>query len=173
MKSLFNCSYFQCTGPSMEPTLYTNDVLMTDCITPRLNKIDNGDIIIARLPSKAETLICKRIVGMSGDRLLYSNPSEYHKHRTINLSQLREESEDMSAKDVKNLSERYRKKFNMKEVIVPPGHLWIEGDNRDNSGDSRYYGSIPEGLVLSRVIARIWPPGECRLFLGKSSAGEE
>lgn len=153
----------------MEPTLYTNDVLMTDCLTPRLNKIDTGHIIVARLPSKPQTLICKRIVGMPGDRIIYTNPNESHKHRTINVTQMRERNEDMTAKEVNSLTDRYKRKFNMKEVVVPPGHIWIEGDNLDNSGDSRYYGSIPQGLVLSRVVARIWPPGDCRLFLGDSS----
>lgn len=149
----------------MEPTLYTDDVLMTDCITPRLNKIDTGDIIIARLPSKPQTLICKRVVGLPGDRIIWSNPNEYHKHKSINVTQLREENERITAKEAQRLADKFKVKFNMREAIVPPGHFWIEGDNSDNSGDSRHYGAIPQGLVQSRVIARIWPPGDCRLFL--------
>lgn len=146
----------------MEPTLYTDDVLMTDCLSPRMNKIDTGDIIVARLPSKPQTLICKRVVGMPGDRIVYSNPFESHKHRTINVTQMLEQNDLLSAGEV---TAKFKSKFNMKEVVVPLGHVWVEGDNRDNSGDSRHYGSIPQGLILSRVIARIWPPGECRTFL--------
>lgn len=148
----------------MEPTLYTNDILMTDCITPRLNKISSGDIVIAKLASKPRTLICKRIVGMPGDRLVYSRPYEATTTaETINLTRLREE-EEISAHSLKDLTVKL-KKSGMKETVVPPGHVWIEGDNHDNSGDSRHYGSIPQGLILSRVIARVWPPGDCRLFL--------
>lgn len=156
----------------MEPTLYTNDILMTDCITPRLNRITTGDIIVAVMPSNPKTLICKRILGLPGDRLVYSKPNEYdslYKHRTINVTQLMEENEEITSKQIKDLTEKCKKKWNMKEIIVPPGHVWIEGDNHDNSGDSRYYGTIPQGLVLSRVIARIWPPGDCRLFLRSSA----
>lgn len=156
----------------MEPTLYSNDVLMTDCVTPRLNKVDTGDIIVARLPSNPKTLICKRIVGMPGDRIVYSNPSEFTKHTTINMTQLREGDQGMTAKEAQHMTDRYKQKFNMKEAVVPLGHIWIEGDNNDNSSDSRYYGTIPQGLVVSRVIARIWPPGDCRFFLRGSAADD-
>jgi signal peptidase I len=42
-------------------------------------------------------------------------------------------------------------------LIVPDGHLWLEGDNPANSTDSRHYGTVPASLVVGRVLARIWP----------------
>lgn len=42
-------------------------------------------------------------------------------------------------------------------VTVPDGHVWLEGDNPDNSSDSRSYGALPIALVQGRVVARIWP----------------
>jgi signal peptidase I len=42
-------------------------------------------------------------------------------------------------------------------LIVPDGHLWVEGDNPNNSSDSRAYGAIPASLVVGRVVLRIWP----------------
>jgi hypothetical protein len=41
--------------------------------------------------------------------------------------------------------------------VVPPGHLWIEGDNSNNSLDSRSYGSVPASLVIGKVVCRLWP----------------
>lgn len=41
--------------------------------------------------------------------------------------------------------------------MIPRGHIWIEGDNSSNSSDSRHYGPIPQGLVLSRVLLRLYP----------------
>jgi hypothetical protein len=43
-------------------------------------------------------------------------------------------------------------------IVVPDGHVWLQGDNESNSTDSRHYGPVPEALVKGIVIARIWPP---------------
>jgi inner membrane protease subunit 1 len=45
-------------------------------------------------------------------------------------------------------------------VRVPEGHVWIEGDNPQNSIDSRAYGPVPVGTIQGRVVARIWPLSE-------------
>jgi mitochondrial inner membrane protease subunit 1 len=44
------------------------------------------------------------------------------------------------------------------EVVVPRGHVWLEGDNPHQSTDSREYGPVPLGLVRGRIVARFWPP---------------
>ncbi|XP_014274432.1 mitochondrial inner membrane protease subunit 1 [Halyomorpha halys] len=49
-------------------------------------------------------------------------------------------------------------------VLVPTGHVWLLGDNRDNSSDSRDYGPVPVALIRGRVVCRIWPFGTCRMF---------
>lgn len=62
---------FQCTGPSMEPTIFSNDVLFTEHITPRLRTLKRGDIIIAKCPTNPQQHICKRIAAMEGDKVRY------------------------------------------------------------------------------------------------------
>lgn len=47
---------------------------------------------------------------------------------------------------------------------IPPGHVWIEGDNPKNSRDSRYYGPVPIALVQGRVLAKIWPLTQTKLL---------
>ena len=42
-------------------------------------------------------------------------------------------------------------------IIIPKNHIWIEGDNKDNSLDSRMFGPVSKHLVVGRVVARIWP----------------
>lgn len=43
------------------------------------------------------------------------------------------------------------------ERVIPPGHLWLRGDNPDRSNDSSTFGPVPQGLVEGRVFARAWP----------------
>lgn len=54
----------------MEPTLHTNNILITDRISPRLNHLQRGDIIITKSPTNPMQHVCKRIVGMPGDRIM-------------------------------------------------------------------------------------------------------
>lgn len=45
-------------------------------------------------------------------------------------------------------------------VEVPPGRLWVMGDNRGNSDDSRNFGTIPESSVVGRAFVLVWPPSD-------------
>lgn len=45
-------------------------------------------------------------------------------------------------------------------VEVPTGHLWLQGDNKDNSTDSRDYGPVPYALLRGKVFVKVWPPSE-------------
>ncbi|XP_076230821.1 mitochondrial inner membrane protease subunit 1-like [Calliopsis andreniformis] len=114
-------SLVMCVGPSMEPTLYDNDVLITERISITLQKLKKGDIIISKCPSNPKQYICKRVVGLPGDKVKHG-------------------------------------------VIVPNGHVWLEGDNTNNSTDSRVYGPVPQGLLRGRAFCRILPLRDITFF---------
>jgi inner membrane protease subunit 1 len=67
-------------------------------------------------------------------------------------------------------------------VRVPPGSVWLQGDNAMNSTDSRDYGAVPEQMILGRALVRVWPPsgfgavensmGDCALADEARTAGE-
>ncbi|CAG7668170.1 unnamed protein product, partial [Allacma fusca] len=90
----------------MEPTVWTRDVLLTEHISPRLGRIDRGDIIVARCPMDRQC-ICKRVVGVAGDQF----------------------------------------KFQGQQITIPSGFVWLEGDNKFNSQDSRQYGPVPVEMI--------------------------
>ncbi|OTF78721.1 mitochondrial inner membrane protease subunit 1-like protein [Euroglyphus maynei] len=53
------------------------------------------------------------------------------------------------------INQRYH--FSNYRQTVQKGHVWLMGDNRTNSTDSREFGALPMGLIIGRVIYRIWP----------------
>jgi len=104
-----------CVGPSMMPTMNASGDLV---LTQRFYKnIQRGDVIVAISPNNPQHLICKRIIGLSGDPIF----------------------------------------VNDRKLIIPAGHIWVQGDNLNNSSDSRMYGPLPIALIKGKVIAKIWP----------------
>lgn len=119
--------FIMCTGSSMEPTIFSNDILVTERITPRFQRIKKDDIIIAKSPSDPKIYICKRVAGMPGDTVCVGISSQ----------------------------------------VVPRGHVWLEGDNHNNSTDSRIFGPVPQGLIHARALCRIWPPKDIKMLTCK------
>lgn len=136
----------------MEPTLNSNNILMTERISPRTHNLKRGDIIIAKNPTNPNQHICKRIMGMPGDMITITP----HPESILAEALWTDEKE---AAYVHQDGPHYAKirRPKLERIVVPRGHVWVEGDNSENSSDSRYYGPIPQGLVKSRAICRIWP----------------
>jgi inner membrane protease subunit 1 len=91
-----------------------------------------GDVVVVQHPHRRGT-VCKRVLGLPGDQVLLYRPQQrshpHHHHHP----------------DHNNV------------LTVPDGHVWLEGDNPNNSADSRSYGPVPAALIQGRVLARIWP----------------
>lgn len=120
----------------MEPTLFSDNVLVTERLSKYWRGYHPGDIVIAISPINASQYICKRIVAVAGDQVVTQKPHPIETEYSVDLN---------------------KPKPVMVKDYVPRGCVWIEGDNKANSSDSRYYGPIPVGLIRSRVVCRIWP----------------
>lgn len=159
----------------MEPTIQTNNILLTERISKRLQNYERGDVVIAKNPIEPKMLICKRVVGLPGDKIhmkpkLNLNPFGSSKTEVNRDDSMREimpfadlDEDDAFDSDKSkhiNNQELAMRTFRSKSIIVPKGHLWLEGDNSENSIDSRTYGPVPMGLVQSRAAVRLYPqPG--------------
>lgn len=94
--------------------------------------ISVGDVVVVQHPDRRGT-ICKRVLGLPGDMVV----------KPPNTMRRRRRQRPGGAPD--NL------------LIIPDGHIWIEGDNSMNSSDSRNYGPIPAAMIVGRVLCRVWP----------------
>lgn len=147
----------------MEPTLQTGNVLFTDRLSVKMGKINRGDIVIARNPEKPQQLICKRVLAVEGDviraqvkaaELLGNDEFPFEERLLMEAFDEQQHIERVEGDKQQNLS---KSKLAFKDVVISRGHVWIEGDNASNSADSRHYGPIPRGLVLSKVVLRLFP----------------
>ncbi len=165
---------------SMKPTILEGDVVwqnklaydlkfpFTDITIANLGQPERGDIVVINSTAADKRLI-KRLIGMPGDQIALINnqlfinglPAIYSTEITEGLSPLRtsdrepvvyawESIMDMPthAVSVKHPSTRREQNFT---VVVPKGHYFFMGDNRDNSADSRYYGAFARNELRGRA----------------------
>lgn len=136
----------QCIGISMYPTLVGGEGMFTEKLTYTVSAPQRDDIIICRYPYHTEKCV-KRVIAVPGDRISISDGAIY-----LNGEKL-DESAYWSG---------YIENSEMPEVTVPERSLFVVGDNRNNSGDSRHVGFIPYWQVKGKVRAVMTPFSQAR-----------
>lgn len=175
VKAFFVQAFYIPSG-SMEPGLHINDKILVQKVTYWAGEPHRGDVVVfddpgGWLPAVDENLqpnpiqrtleiiglfptgghLIKRVVGVGGDRVVCCDPDG---RLTVNDVPLNEPYL-MSAPQADQ-----GQTFNVK---VPQGHLWVMGDNRDNSADSRVHLGDPGGgfvdvsQVVGKAWVRVWP----------------
>lgn len=127
---------------SMVPTLNVNDRVFVDKIFYRLQGIERQDVIIFMPPPQAHTRddYIKRVLGLPGDEVEIRDGLLYVNGEAVEELYLAEPMEG-----------------NYGPVVVPEGHLFVLGDNRNNSSDSRAWGFVPLANVKGKAILRFYP----------------
>ncbi len=136
----------QCIGISMYPTLVGGEGMFTEKLTYTVSAPQRDDIIICSYPYHTEKCV-KRVIAVPGDRISISDGAIY----------LNGEKLDESA-----YWDGYIEDSEMPEVTVPERSLFVVGDNRNNSGDSRHVGFIPYWQVKGKVRAVMTPFSQAR-----------
>jgi signal peptidase I len=135
----------------MDDTLEVGDRLMGEKVSYYFSEPQQGDIITFDDPLENRTLI-KRVIAVGGqtidlrDGKVYIDDKEYVE-LYVDGKQTYAFSDDYVADGVE-ISYPY---------TVPEGYLWVMGDNRTNSSDSRYFGPISVDSVSSKAVVRYWP----------------
>ncbi len=171
---------FRIPSGSMMPTLLIGDFILVNkfsygvrlpVIHTRildLGEPQRGDVVVFRFPKEPDLDYIKRVVGVPGDRIGYfgktlfvnGKPMEQVTLGPYDVSSPHAPGEnlvieeDLTGVRHKILVNPSRPSIEG-EYIVPPGHYFVMGDNRDNSNDSRYWGFVPEENLVGKAIL-IW-----------------
>lgn len=138
-------------GHSMENTLSENDRLIIShlCYTP-----SRGDIVVVNSKTLEETII-KRIIAVEGQTVVinYSDNTVSVDGEILDETYIKDKDMQVSGKYP---YENYNQQDNTYEYTVPEGCVFVMGDNRNNSLDSRVIGSVPVEEIVGRVVFRIY-----------------
>ena len=145
---------FYIPSSSMESTLHVGDRVLVNKWSYRLHPIHRGDIVVfskpkGELASNINDLI-KRVIALPGETVTIQNDHVY-----INGHQLIEPY--LRPQDVTTSHPGKYACTPKAPCTIPKGEIWVMGDNRVFSEDSRYFGPITESSVVGRAFFRIWP----------------
>jgi signal peptidase I len=147
---LFVAQPNQVKGASMDPTFGSGDYIFTSKITYKMRSYNRGDVIVFKSPHNPDIEYIKRIIGIPGDVVMVKDNEVY-----VNGRQLKEDY--IAAKT--NLWEGGFSK-NGEGTTVTEGMLFVMGDNRPRSSDSREFGLITQESVIGQVFYRYFPPSK-------------
>jgi len=158
---------FYIPSSSMEDTLQVNDRVMVNKLAYRFGDIARGHIIVFDDPH-GETVTDEGFVSSVfrnvAEAVGLSTPRSEVIKRVIGLpGETVEISGGVVLIDGSPINEPYVRDGSVMAdeppVVVPPGHVFVMGDNRNASQDSRVFGPIPEDEIVGRAFVIIWPPG--------------
>ena len=153
---------FHIPSRSMEPSVLKGDVLFTDksynCTRCR-DSVKRGDIGVFVYPNNRTLYYIKRVIGLPGDRIRIENQQVFINDKSLNTSVAK--VGDKSIVTEKGAELAYQVQWalddttTMKELIVPQGEVFVLGDNRSASNDSRKFGTVPVRDVVGQA-SQIW-----------------
>ncbi|MCP3026726.1 signal peptidase I [Halobacillus sp. A5] len=146
-------------GESMEPTLYDGNLLMVNKVAYDWQDMDRTDVIVFHANQEEDYV--KRVIGLPGDEISFEDDTLYINGEAAAepyLEQLRPNDGELFTED-----------FTLEEVtgekVVPEGELFVMGDNRRDSLDSRSFGFVSHEQIVGKVDMRYWPFSQMALQL--------
>ena len=175
---------------SMEPTLLghdrgynpstnqnypdsVHDHIFVDKLSYRLRDPKRDEIIVFKAEKKAdkaaemehrepvENVLIKRLIGLPGDKVEVRPGPDDKVHVYINDKQL---VEPFIKEDMNNPQPTAAQYAVNGPLVLGPNELFVMGDNRNNSNDGRFWGTLPRGRVIGRAMLIFWPLNRIRLI---------
>jgi signal peptidase I len=148
---------FYIPSESMKPTLNVGDRVLVNKLSYRVHDVNRGDIVVFETPPKAKDAngtikdLVKRVVGLPGETVETHSGIVF-----VNGHQLEEPYLRNGVKTCA-LNSDPGTCGDVPASTVPSGDVFVMGDNRSASKDSRAFGAITESSIVGRVFVRIWP----------------
>jgi signal peptidase I len=154
---------FYISGPSMEATMFQDNRVLVNKLSYRLHDIYRGDVVVFdRVTVDGEVVqhddLIKRVIGLSGETISIKDCQVFIDGKLLPEPYLNDYDLAQSS-----LDDRCRVPV-MEETLIPENHLFVMGDNRPQSFDSRMFGSIEQNLVVGRAFVTIWPLAAARFL---------
>lgn len=137
---------------SMEPTIMVGDNIFAQKVTLELGQPARaGDIVVFNNPdaSSDHSVLVKRVIATGGQTVDLRDGTVY-----VDGSALSEPYADGLSLPLDTQAPGIVVNF---PYTVPEGSVWVMGDNRENSADSRYFGAVPESDLIAIGVFRYWP----------------
>lgn len=159
--------------------LLVNKMLYSPAATALEKKIiptrdlERHDVVVFKYPMEPERDFIKRVVGLPGETVRIQNKQVY-----INDEPLEESFVFFSQPPENRQLGVFHdiRRDDMPDTVVPEGHYFVMGDNRDNSHDSRFWGALPRELIKGRALIVYWSydaPKEAYLATGLMERARE
>lgn len=142
---MFIAQPFIVSGESMFSTFLDGDYLIIDEISYHLREPHRGDVVVFKYPLDTKRFFIKRIIGL---------PNEEIEIKSGVVSITNKENPEGFVLEEPYLKQEFIDDFNFK---TGNEEFFVMGDNRARSSDSRYWGALPENLIIGRAFVRLLP----------------
>jgi len=138
----FIVELYMVEGPSMRPTLVNGERLVVNKFIYRLKQPEKGDIVVFRYPRDPSRDFIKRVIGVAGDTIEVKDGKVFLNGQLLNEPYILE-----------------RTRGSYSAATIPDGHIFVMGDNRNNSEDSRFrdVGFVSLEMLKGKAVMVFWP----------------
>jgi signal peptidase I len=133
----------------MAPTLEDRDRLIVNKLVYEFGDPRPGDIVMLYYPVNPEKMFVKRVIAKEGDSVRIADGKVF-----VNDVPLHDDY----------VPQEFRSHDDWGPQIVQQGYYFVMGDHRNNSSDSRHWGSVPKKYIVGKVKVRWWPLQDAKIF---------
>jgi len=121
--------------------------------------LQRGDIVVFRSKEDPSIDVVKRCIGLPGDRIRISDKDLFLNGERVEDDSYARHTDPITYRNLPAYQPNRRRRDNFGPFVVPAGHYFFMGDNRDNSHDSRFWGPLPAHLIKGRAVIIYWSYG--------------